>query len=239
MDFPSFPSPQKISTIRNGRWTSGIMPALKNVKMTMKTKACKEASRDLDQAAGYLQKTSFRGMASSSSSPSSSPSRCLTMFDQCRKPGIGQSSAGSQTLATPLINTSIGNQTLALPETRQKFQSPKLSNAFGQPTDSSKHTSLSKSSSNGTARVGMAELYKRRKTRKCLKAWHVHVLLPACPSIMPIEVAMSLHLLSLCGSSWQKLAPATLAQSYLSTQTGWPHGCVLDSKRPAPQQDKA
>ena len=188
MDFPSFPSPQKISTIRNGRWTSGIMPALKNVKMTMKTKACKEASRDLDQAAGYLQNTSFRG----------------------------------------------------LPETRQTFQSPKLSNAFGQPTDSSKHTSLSKSSSDGTARVGMAALYKRRKNRKCLKAWHVHVLLPACPSIMPIEVAMSLHLLSLCGSSWQKLAPATLAQSYLSTQTGWPHGCVLDSKRPAaPQQDKA
>jgi hypothetical protein len=131
------------------------MPALKNVKMTMKTKACKEASSDLDQAAGYLQKTSFRGMASSSSSPS--PSRCLTMFDQCRKPGIGQSSAGSQTLATPLINTSIGNQTLALPETRQKFQSPKLSNAFGQPTVSSKHTSLSKSSSDGTARVGMAD----------------------------------------------------------------------------------
>jgi hypothetical protein len=48
------------------------------------------------------------------------------VFDQCRKPGIGQSSAGSQTLETPLINTSVGNQTLALPETRQKFQSPKL-----------------------------------------------------------------------------------------------------------------
>ena len=104
----------------------------------MKTKACKEASRDLDQAAGYLQKTSFRGMASSSSSsPSSSspsPSRCLTMFDQCRKPGIGQSSAGSQTLATPLINTSIGNQTLALPETRQKFQSPKLTSSSPSPS---------------------------------------------------------------------------------------------------------
>jgi hypothetical protein len=33
------------------------------------------------------------------------------VFDQCRKPGIGQSSAGSQTLETPLINTSVGNQT--------------------------------------------------------------------------------------------------------------------------------
>jgi hypothetical protein len=51
------------------------------------------------------------------------------VFDQCRKPGIGQSSAGSQTLETPLINTSVGNQTLALPETRQKFQSPKLTSS--------------------------------------------------------------------------------------------------------------
>ena len=62
-----------------------------------------EANRDWDQVAGFLQKTSIRGL-----------------------------------------------------ETKQKFQSPKLSHAFGQPTDSSKHTSLSKSSSDGTARVGMA-----------------------------------------------------------------------------------